>query len=500
MRRKLEPRRAVRRLPSSILLAGALGLLGAGSASAAAVGEVSEFSAGITANSNPSKIVAGPDGNVWFTERNPEAGNRIARITPAGSVTQFPVLFDSVPQGITAGPDGNLWFTETKNPECVEVCRSKVGSITPSGTVTEFHAGITSGSQPWEITAGPGGKLWFTEFNNPGPSDTNKIATITTAGSVEEFPFATTEQHAPTGITAGPDGNVWFTEREANTIGRITPAGTITEFPIPTAGSGPVAIAAGADGNLWFTEENVKKIGRITPGGAVTEFSAGISSSAEPRTIAAGPDGNLWFGQNNGQIGRITPAGVITECSTGAGSEIGGIAAGPEESMWFTEFFENRVGRITATGSGLAANCTAPPVAAPVNGGVAAPALHPPPPILPPAGSVSLDGSTLVVHRNGEATLKIACTGTAACAGTLTLTVRAKTKKGKKPKIEDIGSVHFSLPAGRTEATKVKLTRTGRALLHAAHGHLSATLTILKTSPSPSASGTRSVHLAEKKS
>ena len=34
-----------------------------------------------------------------------------------------------MPSGITAGPDGNLWFTEAA---------ATIGRITPAGTVTEF--------------------------------------------------------------------------------------------------------------------------------------------------------------------------------------------------------------------------------------------------------------------------------------------------------------------------------------------------------------------------
>src|SRR5262252_6287005 len=65
------------------------------------------------------------------------------------SVTEFPIVNDlnNRPQGITRGPDGNLWFTETST--------DRIGRITPAGVVTEFSAGITPGSGPNEITAGP---------------------------------------------------------------------------------------------------------------------------------------------------------------------------------------------------------------------------------------------------------------------------------------------------------------------------------------------------------
>jgi len=44
--------------------------------------------------------------------------NKIGRITPSGTITEFPLpashsAFDAqYGAGITTGPDGNLWFTE----------------------------------------------------------------------------------------------------------------------------------------------------------------------------------------------------------------------------------------------------------------------------------------------------------------------------------------------------------------------------------------------------
>ena len=83
-------------------------------------------------------------------------------------------------------------------------------------------------------------------------------------GTIKEFPIPT--KSAPIDITAGPDGNLWFTEftNGAGAIGRITPSGRFTVFPFPTASAGVSGITAGPDGNLWFTEENASKIGRIT--------------------------------------------------------------------------------------------------------------------------------------------------------------------------------------------------------------------------------------------
>jgi hypothetical protein len=127
------------------------------------------------------------------------------------------------------------------------------------------------------------------------------------------------------------------------------------------------------------------------------------------------------------------------------------------------------------------------------------PALMTPSATTAASGSVSLDGSTINVQSGGAAAFKLTCTGTATCGGKLMLTAKSKGKGQKKAKTETIGTASFSIPAGKTAAVKLALNATGRALLNAAHRHLSATLTILKTSPGPSSTQTKSVHLAQQK-
>ncbi len=85
--------------------------------------------------------------------------------------------------------------------------------------------------------------------------------------------------------------------------------------------------------------------------GVITEFTVPTAGS-QPGGIAAGPDGNVWFTESSGnKIGRITPAGVITEFTVPtAGSQPIGIAAGPDGNLWFTESSGNKIGRISPAG------------------------------------------------------------------------------------------------------------------------------------------------------
>src|SRR2546426_812352 len=212
---------------------------------------IEPFNPACTLDGGPTSIIAGRDGNLWFTER---FGNKIGRIAPtSGLITEFcqvltagnPSGITGSPRGITVGPDGNIWFAEVSGV---------IGRITSAAGITEFASDLIRASGPFAITTGPDGNLWFTEASG------NRIAQITPAGVITEFPLPPNlncppnGSNSPLGITAGPDGNLWFTESCGNKVGRITPTGDITEFAVATPGSGPMGITLGADGNLWFTE------------------------------------------------------------------------------------------------------------------------------------------------------------------------------------------------------------------------------------------------------
>ncbi len=68
--------------------------------------------------------------------------------------------------------------------------------------------------------------------------------------------------------------------------------------------------------------------------------------------IVAGPDGSLWFTETAGKIGRVTTAGTVTEFPVPwAGAELANIAAGPDGALWFTDPGAAKIGRITTGGS-----------------------------------------------------------------------------------------------------------------------------------------------------
>jgi streptogramin lyase len=260
-----------------------------------------------------------------------------AAATPPVPIKEFPVpTVNGQPFALTGGPDGNVWFTEENG--------NAIGRITPTGVVTEFPI-PTASSHPEGITTGPDGSFWFVENGPFSGSVHSKIGKITPGGAITEFTIATYPS-SPTSIVAGPDGNLWFTEYDANQIGRITPSGVISEFPIlPGSDTEPQSIALGNDGNLWFTEDNGMNIGHITPGGLITQFPSPTSFTED---IVAGPDGNLWFFDSKRNIRQITTTGILTPFALPAAGS--GMCTGPDGNVSVTNRARNEIDRITPFG------------------------------------------------------------------------------------------------------------------------------------------------------
>ena len=289
----------------------------------------------------PERITAGPDGNVWFTSYFDQL---VAKITPSGNITEYPVLnqndnFD--PDAITTGPDGNLWFTGFDG----------IGTITTSGSYTLYPLQSVNGERNIfpDITTGPDGNLWFTTYSNV-------VASMTTAGVVTTYVLPPQDMYT-NGITSGPDGALWFTtinsDNGVNYIGRITTSGVVTNYSLPT-GADPISITTGPDGNLWFTDPVNNAIGSITTSGIVTEYPV-PTPGAGPNDITNGPDGALWFTEGDSSannIGRITTSGVVTEypIPTPDASPIG-ITTGPDANLWFAEASANQIGQVVLSSS-----------------------------------------------------------------------------------------------------------------------------------------------------
>jgi streptogramin lyase len=368
----------------------------------------------------PDGITAGPDGALWFT--NPSNGT-IGRITTGGVVTNYTGTGISDPFGITAGPDGALWFTNFGN--------ASVGRITTGGVVTNYTG--TGISAPDGITAGPDGALWFTNANNDSigrittganPSPTTSVlipsngatlsgstyldASASNATSVEFRLFGGSYGYAAPVVctatltyygwlcswntTTVPNGSYYLLSEAFNSGGSTFSSGvsiTVNNPPttsvlIPSNGatlSGSTYLDASASNATsvefrlfggsygynapvictatltlygWLCSWNTTTV----PNGSYYLLSEAFNSGGSTFSPGVGITVNnavnkaLWFTNfGNNSIGRITTAGVITIYSATGIASPGGITAGPDGALWFTNSNANSIDRITASGT-----------------------------------------------------------------------------------------------------------------------------------------------------
>jgi virginiamycin B lyase len=283
-----------------------------------------------------NKIVDGPDGNIWLTVE--DGTNDVARVTPAGQVTEYDIVDINSAVGIAPGPDGNLWVTDIEKA-------AKFAPADPEGTDQSFTiAGVGAEGQ---IVAGPDGLMWVASNNsvvhfapaNPEGTDQevtvngalapkdidvagsliviadssagNRLVTFTTAGAQQDLPIAGPSQ----GVAGGPGGQIAYSSPLATPeqVGLITPPSPALPIPVP---GDPFGVDLGPDGAYWVAQFAEAGVTRFTPTGEARPLPALPDESA--RQITAGPGNTLWvtltkMGQPGvARISGVDPA-VVTD-------------------------------------------------------------------------------------------------------------------------------------------------------------------------------------------
>jgi virginiamycin B lyase len=283
-----------------------------------------------------NKIVAGPDGNVWFTVS--DATNDVAKVTPAGLIEEFDIEGIETATGIAVGPDGNLWITDVEKA-------ARFSPADPLGTDKSFSvAGVGAEGQ---VVAGPDGLIWVASNNQLvhfAPADptntvqpvtvngafspkdidvagslivvadfgTPRIATFTTGGVQVDFALA----GGPQGVAGGPGGQIAFSQQgvQPEEVGTINP-------PSPPQGKqidgDPFGVTLGPDGAYWIARSAAGELIRLTTSGQTTTLP-GFPPKYFPRQLTAGPGNTLWVtmeipGENTAAIARVS--GVTPEAT-----------------------------------------------------------------------------------------------------------------------------------------------------------------------------------------
>jgi len=283
---------------------------------------------------NNLKITSGPDGNVWLTLAG--SAKDVAKITPAGVVSEYDLTGIANPRGIAAGPEGSLWVT-------FEGGVAKFSPSSPETTTVEFPiAKVKLGSS---IVAGPEGRMWVategalvsflpaevatSEVEVPiaglTPHDIDVAGTglvIADGGNgrivtfqpgplpkTGEVKFVRNPTGTSQGVAGNPNGQIAFSESDGEeSLALATPPSPATSILLKVGD--PFGVALGPDGSYYFAMAGDDNVRRLTPTGEVSTIT-GFPPKFFPRQITAGPGSTLWVameipGFNTVEVARIT--------------------------------------------------------------------------------------------------------------------------------------------------------------------------------------------------
>jgi virginiamycin B lyase len=191
----------------------------------------------------PGRIVAGPDGALWFVETNRPA---IGRVTPVGDFSEIPLPGDQPAKGLVAGPDGAAW-----------VVRGDIFRLTPAGEATEYHLAQFSqaNAQPELATGGIGvgrdGAIWFITKYALHRMTVDGHDAIASGG-----PDLKSSYPPQTDLAVDGNGDFWISTvaggGSQGSVQRVP--GVASQDPQPAKGypgDVPAAIGVGPDGAAW---------------------------------------------------------------------------------------------------------------------------------------------------------------------------------------------------------------------------------------------------------
>jgi streptogramin lyase len=200
-------------------------------------------------------IAAAGDGGVWFTTQE-----RLARASHFGAITDYPVG-DLRPDALATDADGDPWFSSDRAIGHLDVA---------TGTVEAFPV-----EQPTYITAmtrSADGNMWFGGYGKVG--FITPAGEVTTFGSRGEF----------IDLTAGPGGRIWYSvvANEVDySVMSITANGTRRRYKLPQYWRAGAITAGPNNHSVWFVSGR-SRVTRLTPKGGLRRYLDRVIKSREP--------------------------------------------------------------------------------------------------------------------------------------------------------------------------------------------------------------------------
>jgi len=187
-----------------------------------------------TSNSQPVSLLAGPDGNIYFTEFT---GGKIGQITNTMTLTEFtPPTANSGLSGLTVGSDGAIWFGEA-NP-------NQIGRLVPLSSSIQLFAAVLPSSR--SIVVGGTPATVFATIVNAGSTTATACAINDVTFVPATIDFQTTDPatnvltgalDTPVDIPAGANQTFVLT---VTPTAPFPPTATELGFACSNAGAAPI--------------------------------------------------------------------------------------------------------------------------------------------------------------------------------------------------------------------------------------------------------------------
>lgn len=255
--------------------------------------------------------------------------NRFAGAGAEARFVEYPMTQpQDMPTAVAAAPDGSIWFTLDLADAIGRVRDGKIERLPTQGRNVE----------PIGLGAASDGGAWYTD------AAARAVKRIDPSGTITSYPLDTPIVRLGR-LSVAPDGAAWFAEGTSFSITSLRD-GTLTRHVYDALPGGPYGVAAAPDGAVWATLQDANQLLRVGGDGSVQSFDIPQRGSV-PTDIAVGPDGSVWFIQFwRNRIGRFKD-GMFTEFDVPTeNAGLSGLVAAPDGSVWFGMLRTGSLGRL----------------------------------------------------------------------------------------------------------------------------------------------------------